>query len=177
MRTIKQIADEFKVSKQAISKFLTPEFRENHVSTEPTNHGQQIIIDEDGYNLIKGHYEDNYDSQPTLNEGPTSRERLVGSEVASLLKKQIDSQNKEIRKKNKQLGKKDKQIFELHKLLDQSQQLQLMAEKKIAALEAPKETETPAQPAKDETDSEAVTEGTKKEPRPQKQGFWHRIFK
>lgn len=171
MRTIKQIADEFKVSKQAISKFLTPEFRENYVSTEPTNHGQQIIIDEDGYNLIKGHYKDNYDSQPT------STEKLVGSEVTSLLKKQIDLQNMEIRKKNKQLGKKDKQIFQLHKLLDQSQQLQLMAEKKIAALEAPKETETSSQPAQAETASETVTENIKKEPRPQKRGFWHRIFK
>lgn len=38
------------------------------------------------------------------------------------------------------------QLSQMQKLLDQSQQLQLMAEKKIAALEAPKGAETPVQP-------------------------------
>lgn len=83
-----------------------------------------------------------------------------------------------------QIMNKDKEIIMLNKhikkaqiLISQSQQLQLIAEKKIAALEAPKQTEDDA----DQNKESPVTSAPKGPILPstdnQKRGFWHKFFK
>mgnify|MGYP001275279874 CR=1 FL=1 len=156
--SMKQIADEIDVSKMKIYRTIT----KNHYK-ECYKKGQTLYYDETVKDLVRKEVlnigvTSNHNNQKSSEKNDFSDDKLVNT-----LMDRIDSQKA--------------QIINLTKLLDQSQQLQLMAEKKIAALEAPKETETPAQSSKDETAPETVVENQKKEPRPQKQGFWHRIFK
>jgi len=136
-KTVKELADEFKVSKQAISKQLTKDFRANHVKKVTTNGLRQLSIDDEGYSVLKAHFNKETNQLPTANVGGnvgTNTDNLVDE-----LKKQLEFQKRELESKNLQLNNKDEQITDLHKLLDQSQRLQLMAEKKIEKLESPKE--------------------------------------
>jgi len=127
-KTIKQLADELKVSKQTI---------QYHYQRLPAKNQQK---NSQGTNLIS-----------------TTAERIIRSKVAKPLlanKQQIGSKEptktskgnneliatlrREIEdlkfQRDKQLAIKDQQIEDLTKLLDQSQQLQLIAEKKVERL-------------------------------------------
>lgn len=55
-KTIRELADEFSVSKQAISKLLTKDFIANYVKTEMFKGTNQLVVSEDGYNVLKKHY-------------------------------------------------------------------------------------------------------------------------
>jgi len=178
-KTVKELADEFDVSKQAISKLLTKNFRDNHVSKVTTNGSQKLSIDDDGYKIIKAHF--NRDKahqpthQPTDNQPTTNIGGNVDTNTTNLvdeLKKQLQFQQTELENKNIQLNQKDQQITDLHKLLDQSQRLQLMAENKIEKLEAPKATNTIL---KKEPEKQGQPEPVKKEEPKKKKSFWSRF--
>lgn len=100
--TIRELATEFKVSKQAIRKQLEREPVSQHVTKKNINGVTTKVIDEVGYKLIQKHYKQ-----------VTNDSSEGGNEVTTLKLLQ------------NQLEIKDKQIETLQRLLDQQQQLQL----------------------------------------------------
>lgn len=71
----------------------------------------------------------------------------------------------------------NRQIENMQKLLDQSQQLQLMAEKKIAALEAPKQAENDVDQSKANVVASAPQTHKKETSANKKRDLWHKLFK
>jgi len=158
-KTVKELAEEFGVSKQAINKSLTKGFREKYVSKVAGNGFQQLQINEAGYMELKRHYnklhKDNKKSFKKVADN-------VADNVNSNQERLVASLNEQILTQKKELNTKNKQIEELHKMLNQSQQLQLMAEKKVAQIGHTREDYG------EQTD----------EPMPLKneRGFWGRLF-
>lgn len=118
-KTIRELADEFGVSKQAIRKKLDANFRANYVQTVTRNGVQTLVVVNSGYLLLKQHFIGSNSQKP---EGVTftSNTGNKNTDTIELLKEQ--------------LSVKDEQLKSMQKLLDQSQQLHLMAEKKIEEL-------------------------------------------
>lgn len=165
-KTVKELADNLGVTRQYIQKIISqlPETK------KPTKQRHKYLIDARSESVILSFIKnnDNYKSKKATASDNKETNDLSDKYEKSLLNRINDLK--------KQVDSKDMQLSQMQKLVDQSQQLQLMAEKKIASLEAPKETEKQSQTAKSETSS-TFAEDTKKEPWLQKQGFWHRIFK
>ena len=94
------------------------------------------------------------------------------------LKKRISAQENELSQKNKQILAKDSQLENMQKLLDQSQQLQLMAENKLEKLEPPQnDPESGSDLANDQTHERAPEAPVKAESSPeQPPSFWQRLF-
>lgn len=145
LKTIRELADEFKVSKQAVRKRLTDEFRANYVETVDRNGVATLVVTVTGYMLLKQHFSSGNDSEKvgsnvggnTGNVDVTSdsKQTTDNSYVFKILEQQLTV-------KDKQIDSKDRQIDSLTKLLDQSQQLQLMAEKKIKELQKIEQSKT-----------------------------------
>ena len=55
-KTIKELAEEFHVSKQAIRKRLSADFRENYVQTVTRNGVKTLVVSYKGYLLLKQHF-------------------------------------------------------------------------------------------------------------------------
>ena len=108
MKTIKQLADEIGISKQALNKRIDKLGCRNQLS----KNGNQWLIPESLENRLKSEFTDNQ-QQPT-------KQQPVDILVDTLLK---------------QLEEKDKQIETLMRTLDQAQQLQALAETKLKAIE------------------------------------------
>jgi len=155
-KTVRELADEFSVSKQAISKLLTKEFRANYVTNKKVKGTNQLVVSEEGYSALKDHYDKGINQQPISDNIVTN----VDTNLVDSLKNHIESQTKELDEKNKQIINKDEQLKTMQKLLDQSQQLQLMAENKIKQLED----------SSDKSDVESSKE------KPKKKSFWSKIF-
>lgn len=103
-KTIKELADEFGVSKTAIRNKLTEEFRSNWVQTSTANGVKTLVITEDGVNALKSIF---LGGNHTANIGANQPQTSLQS---------VEFYEEEIR--------------ELRKLLDQSQQLLLNEQKK-----------------------------------------------
>ncbi|SDB48628.1 hypothetical protein SAMN02910293_02414 [Streptococcus henryi] len=103
-KTIKELADEFGVSKTAIRNKLTEEFRSKWVQTSTTNGVQTLVITEEGVNALK-----------SMLQGGNQTANLGANQPQTGLQS-IEFYEEEIR--------------ELRKLLDQSQQLLLNEQKK-----------------------------------------------
>ena len=176
-KTIKELANELGISKQAVSKKLTANFRANHVTTVTTNGRQQLVIDDDGVSALKSQYIANRNQHPTANQSTTN---VVDNNVNLVdeLKNRILAQENELSQKNKQILAKDTQLENMQKLLDQSQQLQLMAENKLKKLEDPhNDTESGSELAEDQTHERAPEAPVKAESSPeQPPSFWQRLF-
>lgn len=56
-KTVKELAQEFGVSKQAINRRLTDEFKNNYVSEVVGNGLRQLEINDEGCRLLKYHYD------------------------------------------------------------------------------------------------------------------------
>lgn len=170
VKTVKELADEFTVSKQAISKLLTKDFRDKHVTSVTTNGRKKLVVSDAGYVLLKMHFDKKIKRQPI-------NETVDGNYTANLvdeLKNQIVLKQEELAIKNEQLGNKDTQIQSLHKLLDQSQQLQLMAENKIKQLES-KTTDESSK--KEDSQQKNKTPNADQQPKVKdERGFWSRLF-
>lgn len=110
--TIKELADKFNVSKQAIRKQLEGELVSKHVTKKAINGVTTKVIDETGYELLRKHYEQ------VTND---SKQGETNVDIVSLLKEQLET--------------KDKQIDKLQNMLDQAQRLQLVAENKVKQIE------------------------------------------
>ncbi|WP_273723608.1 hypothetical protein, partial [Leuconostoc mesenteroides] len=116
-KTVRELAEQFDVSKQAINKRLTTDFRRQHVTTKTSNGVATLLIDKTGemllYKAFKG------------NNAPTQNDKQDQQLVVGLLSEQLEHQKRESAIKNEQLAAKDEQLKTMQKLLDQSQQLQL----------------------------------------------------
>lgn len=118
-KTIKELAEEFHVSKQAIRKRLSADFRVNHVQTITRNGVQTLVVNEKGYILLKqmflgGNHTTNHTQTVTSN--PTNQD--ISFSVLY-----------------EQLKEKDEQLKQMQKLLDQQQQLTLQANQQIENLQ------------------------------------------
>lgn len=126
-KTIRELADELKVSKQTI---------QYHYQRLPTKNRQK---DSQGTNMISPTAEriikDKVAKPLVANSQQTSSKKVTKTskenyELISTLRREVADLKSQ---RDKQLATKDQQIENLTKLLDQSQQLQLIAEKKIEA--------------------------------------------
>lgn len=117
LRTIKELADEFNVSKQAVRKRLTEEFRANHVETVTSNGVKTLVVTYTGYMLLKQHFTT---SNTTGNDKVTDTSNPTTGDlsVVKILEQQLFV-------KDKQLENKDSQISQMQNLLDQQQRLAL----------------------------------------------------
>ncbi|MBC6389345.1 DUF536 domain-containing protein [Lactobacillus kunkeei] len=115
-KTVRELSNLFGVSKQAINKRMTAEFRRQHVTNKTIKGVKTMLVDSSGENLLKQAFNPDNNQQHSDNKD--------NQLVVDVLKEQVDSQKKELDIKNEQIKK-------LQTLLDQSQQLQLMSEKKI----------------------------------------------
>ncbi|PQG47491.1 DUF536 domain-containing protein [Enterococcus faecium] len=116
-KTIKELAEEFHVSKQAIRKRLSVNFRENYVQTVTRNGVKTLVVNYKGYLLLKQHF---LGSNNTGNQAETVASNDENSIIAFL---------------HEQLQEKDTQIKQMQKLLDQQQQLTLQANQQIEKLQ------------------------------------------
>ena len=121
-KTIRELAEEFSVSKQAIRKRLDENFRANYVQTVPRNGVQTLVVSNSGYLLLKQHFIGGNNQKP---EG-----KIFTSNTGNSNPDTIELLNRQLAIKDNQIKKKDEQLKSMQKLLDQSQQLQLIAEKK-----------------------------------------------
>jgi len=126
-KTIRELADEFGVSKQAIRKKLDANFRANYVQTVTRNGVQTLIVTNSGYLLLKQHFNGANNWKPKEEEF-TSNTDNRSTDTIKLL-------NQQLLIKDSQIKEKDEQLKSMQKLLEQSQQLQLMAKKKITELQ------------------------------------------
>ena len=114
-KTTRELANLFGVTKQAIEKKYTPEFKAKYMSKVTTNGVPTWLVDDEGVNVLKSIFQDtNQTTNLGTNEVPTD-DKILG-----VLEEQIKSQ------KN--------QIESLQKLLDHSQQLLLSEQKKSQLL-------------------------------------------
>lgn len=127
-KTIRELAEEFSVSKQAIRKRLDENFRANYVQTVPRNGVQTLVVSNSGYLLLKQHFIGGNNQKP---DG-----KIFTSNTGNSNPDTIELLNRQLAIKDSQIKEKDAQLKSMHKLLDQSQQLQLMAEKKIEAFKS-----------------------------------------
>lgn len=107
-KTIKELADEFGVSKTAIRNKLTEEFRSKWVQTSTANGVKTLVITEDGVNALKSIF-------------------LGGNHTANICANQPQTGLQSVEFY-------EEEIRELRKLLDQSQQLLLNEQKKSQLL-------------------------------------------
>jgi len=128
LKTIRELADEFKVSKQAVRKRLTDEFRAKYVETVDSNGVKTLVVTVAGYMLLKQHFlggkgtdkiGNNVDGNGGNFNVTSDFERTVdGVSMLKILEQQLAI-------KDKQLENKDSQISQMQKLLDQQQRLAL----------------------------------------------------
>ena len=121
LKTIKELADEFNVSKQAVRKRLTEEFRANHVETVTSNGVKTLVVTYTGYVWLKQHFTT---SNVTGNDKVTDTSNPTTGDlsVVKILEQQLFV-------KDKQLENKDSQISQMQNLLDQQQRLALQDKK------------------------------------------------
>lgn len=119
-KTVRELSNLFGVSKQAINKRMTSEFRNQHVTNKTIKGVKTMLVDSSGEKLLKQAFNSDNKQQHSDNQNSQL--------VVDVLREQVDSQKKELDIKNEQIKK-------LQTLLDQSQQLQLMSEKKIEEMQ------------------------------------------
>lgn len=137
-KTIKQIADELGVSKQAVFKKID----NLGCRQQLTKIDNQFTVDEKLENTIKKAFSEKVNTFKNVNQSSTksSTDKQKLTDYLTDTLKVLQQQNELL---SRQLEEKDKQISNLQKLIDQSQQLQAIAENKIKLLE---QKETPPEP-------------------------------
>ena len=105
MKTIKELADELGVSKTAIRKYMTPEFREAHTQTKD---GNTIVIDEEGCKLLAETIKK--PPETTGNQLPQTPENPGLQEEIAFLRAQLEAKDRQLDAKDRQLEQKDKQL-------------------------------------------------------------------
>ena len=176
MYTIKELADRNQVTKAAVRKLMNKEFRRNH--TQPS--GNRILIDEAGASQINDHFANQFaDTGESVsgNETETAngnqREPRPGAEKNENQNANqsqtalLEAKDEMIAQLKEQLAVKDEQISQLHRLMDQNQQLLLAEQRQSTGLiqegstvENNKETEKSASESK--KSGSAINEETKK---------------
>lgn len=140
--TIKELADELGVSKQAIRKHL----EKLPPTLSVTKKSNTLYLNVDVSNFVRKKVtrvtsnSSNLDSNQTRednreNNPKSDRKTINNYEVEKIL-------NEQLKIKDKQLAEKDKQIQTMQKLLDQQQQLSLQTNKHIEQLQLQLSNET-----------------------------------
>lgn len=142
-KTIKELAEEFHVSKQAIRKRLTDDFRANYVQTVTANGVETLVVTYEGYLLLNQHF--------SSGNNTGNHQKTVAS----------NTENQIIDLLHEQVKEKDIQIKQMQRLLDQQQQLTLQANKQIERLEA---QERLTAVSEEQTDKESSTKQTAPKP-------------
>ncbi len=114
---IKQLADELGVSKTAIRKRLTPEFRANHVETDENGF---LIITENGCEIIAETLKTTANKTP---EPPKTEVSSSDNDVIAFLMKQCEE-------KDKQIEALTEALKNAQKLTNQAQHLQALSSPK-----------------------------------------------
>ena len=125
-KTIKQIADELGVSKQAVHQKRKSKSLSTALQPFTSTVDGVIYISVDGENILKQAFDKKHSKQVDDNKSSTV-DSCVDDNIYSILKETIDNLKQ-------QLEIKDKQITELQKLLDQQQQLQFNQQKSIPVM-------------------------------------------
>ena len=99
LKTIKELADEFNVSKQAVRKRLTEEFRANHVETVTSNGVKTLVVTYTGYMLLKQHFTT---SNATGNDKVTDTSNPTTGDlsVVKILEQQLFVKDKQLENKH-----------------------------------------------------------------------------
>lgn len=145
--SMKEIADSIGVSKMKVYRTITKKHYKEQYKV-----GQTLYFDETVKKLL---YKDL--KQVTVTEGHNTEQKNY---LVDELKDRVQSQQE--------------QIVKLTKLLDQSQQLQLMAENKIKQLE---NKTTDEQVRKDSSEKTVQTSNVEDTVAKAERGFWSRLFK
>jgi len=131
LKTIRELADEFKVSKQAVRKRLTEDFRAKYVEPVYSNGVETLLVTISGYRLLKQHFSSSKDSKNIgINVGGKGGNGSVTS-VTGDDKQTTDNSyvfkilEQQLAVKDKQIENKDSQISQMQNLLDQQQRLAL----------------------------------------------------
>lgn len=146
MKTLKQIADELKIDKQKVYRFVV----KNHI-TASSEVMQSKLYDETAESMIKSHfYHITTSSERSGEPHQKSGYDVVHDVVLEQLIKELELKNEQIKEKDRQLVEKDKQLHAVHellaenqKLLDQQQQLHAIAEQKLLQIETEKQNQQP----------------------------------
>ncbi|EKO5651359.1 TPA: DUF536 domain-containing protein [Enterococcus faecalis] len=155
-KTIKELAEEFQVSKQAIRKKLSTDFRANHVQTVTRNGVQTLVVSEKGYILLKQAF---LGGNHTANHVQTVTGNLANQNLAfSVL--------------HEQLKEKDEQLKLMQKLLDQQQQLTLQSNKQIEKLQKQLQLTYEEAPEKETAAFSEKIRSIDKQPATEKK-WWH----
>ena len=171
-KTVKELAEALGVSKQTI---------QYHYQRLPASNRQK---DKQGRNVISPYSErlirdkvakalspsNHQKDRQTASNSDKKNDDLIASMKGEIAYLRVD--------RDKQFAAKDQQIEKLQKLLDQSQQLQLMAEQKLKQLEKPKNESESDSEAKDEQTNAQTSEVFKTAESSPKHPltFWQRLF-
>jgi len=138
-KTVKELSDELGVSRQRIQQLISKQ----SASKKPRMVAGQYQLDKDFCDMVISQlrFTSSKRTHTSGKQVDTSRKQVDTSrkQVDTSSKKIIEILKGQLKIKDGQIENKDEQIKDLQKLLDQSQQLQLIAEHKIQQLEAPKE--------------------------------------
>lgn len=177
--TIKQLADQVHVSKSAIRKLMTPEFRSKYCAQS----GNRILINSAGVAQISQHFvhrvhsnlendthtNANHSNSSSQTNGQNtntttflSGNQITFQEIVATKDNLISELKGQLQQRDHQLDTKDIQINKLQQLLDQEQQLLLKYQQDSSPT-----TFLPSKTLENET---------KKIAQP-KTSFWSRIFK
>ena len=167
LKTIRELADEFKVSKQAVRKRLTDEFRANYVETVHSNGVETLVVTVSGYRLLKQHFSSSNGSANVGrnvggNDNVTSdnKQTTDNSYVFKILEQQLAV-------KDKQIENKDSQISQMQNLLDQQQRLALQDKQLLEEYKAEiKDLKALAMPSREDEKDESSQSETEQETKP-----------
>ncbi|MGB2541282.1 DNA-binding protein [Leuconostoc suionicum] len=181
LKTIRELADEFKVSKQAVRKRLTDEFRANYVETVYSNGVETLVVTVSGYRLLKQHFassnvSENVGSNVGGNGGndhvtSDNKQTTNNSYVFKILEQQLAV-------KDKQIENKDLQISQMQDLLDQQQRLALQDKKLLEEYKTEiKDLKALNMPIKDSEKDESIQnekslENINEKPKKVKKKWW-----
>lgn len=136
MKTIKELAEEIGVSKVAVQKKM----ERLNIKNKMVRDGNRLLIPEELEYTIKSSF-NKYTTDNKTESDNKQTDNMTETFIAIL---------------QKELEEKNKQIERLQNIINQEQQLRMVTEQKLLALE-----------------DKEKTENTDKEP---KQGFWSRLF-
>jgi len=131
LKTIKQIADEIGVTKQAVQKRISREPLYTSIQPCLQTKGGTKYIDEIGENLIKQAFKKILPTTVSIDNTDMSIDKNHGEDntFCQILKAELDAKNKQLAEKDKQLAEQAKQIDRLTSVIENN-----MANLKITQL-------------------------------------------
>lgn len=176
---MKQLTMEFGVTRQAIMRKMDNDFRSKYVSKVHSNGISKLIINDDGYSLLKQYFSTG--NKSVSNEDVNYSNSITHSDN---IKSAMELLEKQLNEKDKQIDKLQQSLSEAHKLLDQQQQLNLSSQKLL-------ESSKSRQNIKDHTvkshtsvskddQNDTGTNNSKQSHSPSngiRKGLWKRLFK